>query len=231
MSEGGFTGIVNCAALRVLRSIERAESEQFLEIFPGVTLISNSSVSRVAKGLKEDLPSDPTKKSAKLLDLLVAASARFLSEKTLKIELPTTTPESLARSLEEGRGRMKKVMGSMILNFGSKMMSMVPILFGGLALLTTKALVVGKLAFVISIILFIQMFSSGRNILPFYSYGTSYNVPTLPATTYGTNFGTNNIGGWGGSAQYPYARSIDVTEAKEDGEESAQDYVYSAHKS
>lgn len=56
-------------------------------------------------------------------------------------------------------------MGNFILGLGTRMMSMVPLMFGGIALLTTKALLVGKLAFVISIILFIQVFFGGRVLL------------------------------------------------------------------
>lgn len=60
-----------------------------------------------------------------------------------------------------GRGKMKKMMGPLLLGLGVKMMAMVPMIMGGLALLSTKALIIAKIAFVLSIIIFAQSFFSG----------------------------------------------------------------------
>ena len=119
---------------------------------------------RSAKQLNFELPQNLTDKT-KLLDALYSASARFISGRTLKVDLPLNiSSTNVARTFEEGRAKMKKMMGSLLLGFGTRMMSMVPLMFGGLLLLTTKALIVGKLAFIISALLFIQMFSNGRGV-------------------------------------------------------------------
>lgn len=45
---------------------------------------------------------------------------------------------------------------------------------------------------------------------------------------YGTTYGTNNVG-WGGSAQYPYARSLNIT-PETDKDKNADDLAYSGHQ-
>ncbi|XP_015839310.1 uncharacterized protein Osi14 isoform X2 [Tribolium castaneum] len=190
---------------------------------PGVALQRNGSYSgRSAKKLEFSVR---TANTSELLDLLLSQASRFLNSRVLQIKLPLQVPQNLARSFEEARGKVKKTMGGLILGLGTRMMSMIPVMFGGLVLLTTKALIVGKLAFVISIILFIQVFFSGRPF-PFFNYGggtfnipPTYGVPTTYGTNFGTNFGTNSLGGWS-SAQNPYARSFNVSQ----NESNSEDY-------
>ncbi|XP_063921545.1 uncharacterized protein LOC135136267 [Zophobas morio] len=209
---------INCVSIRSLKALDQARQRDIV-LLPGVVL-KRDSVQRSAKQLNFELPQNLTDKT-KLLDALYSASARFISGRTLKVDLPLNiSSKNVARTFEEGRAKMKKMMGSLLLGFGTRMMSMVPLMFGGLLFLTTKALIVGKLAFIISALLFIQMFSNGRGL---FSYGGTYNipptygVPTTYGTNFGTNFGTNTLGGWGTSGQYPYARSIDVESGSNEG--------------
>lgn len=51
----------------------------------------------------EEIPVEPIKRTNKLVSLILDATSRLISGKSLKIKLPTTTKESLARALEEGK--------------------------------------------------------------------------------------------------------------------------------
>lgn len=55
---------------------------------------------------------------------------------------------------------MKKMMGPLLMGLGVKLMAVGPILLGGVALLSTKALIIAKIALVLSVIIFAQSFFS-----------------------------------------------------------------------
>ncbi|XP_019870384.1 uncharacterized protein LOC109598923 [Aethina tumida] len=221
------TEMMNCAASRMLRSIEKATTEPVINVVPGITLVSDNSISsRQAKEIKDEpLPSNPQEKTNKLVELLVNRTSRFLAGKVLKIQL---NKESVARAIEEGRGKMKKMVGPWMLGLGATMITMVPIMLGGLALMASKALMIGKLAFVVSIILFVQYFFTGRNVFPGWFNGVSGFGGYGGYGGYGTTYGTNNVG-WGASAQYPYARSLNIT-PETDKDKNADDLAYSGHQ-
>lgn len=119
----------------------------------------------------EELPKNPFEKGQKILELLQASLMRFISSRTIKIKLPQATPGTLARALEEGRGKIKKIgMGPFMLGLGAKMLTVVPLVLTGVGFIVAKALLVGKLALVISLILFIHSFMGGRVSCLFYKH-------------------------------------------------------------
>ncbi|XP_015525063.1 uncharacterized protein Osi12 [Neodiprion pinetum] len=71
----------------------------------------------------------------------------------LQISLPKMTSTDLKRSIEEGRGKMKKMMGMMMMGMGMKMIAMVPLGMMGLFLLAGKAFIIAKIALVLSLII------------------------------------------------------------------------------
>ncbi|CAH0555715.1 unnamed protein product [Brassicogethes aeneus] len=233
LNQGDLPNLINCAASRMLKTIEKANNEPIINVVPGISFVSDNT--RQAKQLNNNLnevllPTDPNKKTNKLMELILSAANRFLSGKSLKIQLPVISKESIGRAIEEGRGKMKKNMNPWMMGLGATMFTMVPILMGSLSLMATKALMVGKMALVVSAVLFIQMFLTGRNVLPNYGWnnigGWGNNVGY--GGGYGGGYGTNNIGGFGNSPQYPYARSIEVT-PEENNEKTATELAYSGH--
>lgn len=64
-----------------------------------------------------------------------------------------------------GRGKMKKLAGPLMMALGAKLIAIVPILLGGLALFTAKALIVSKIAIVLAAIVALpSLFSGGGNL-------------------------------------------------------------------
>ncbi|XP_065174308.1 uncharacterized protein [Atheta coriaria] len=208
---GGLTGVVNCAAVRTLRSLQLLTRQPSLEILPGVTLKSDDTTSqRVGKELSdEELPANPEERADKLYELLLENSAKAISGRTLQVKLPEDVAVNVARSLEEARKKKKGGMFPFMLKMGGKLVALVPAVIAGLGLLATKALIVAKIALVLSAIVF---FSSG-----FGGKGSSI---------------LGSLGGFGGghggfSGSYPYARSIDVAENAASSSNSAHDLAYS----
>lgn len=88
-----------------------------------------------------------------LNDILLDRIATLLNGFNVQIRLPKTNFGELKRSIEEGRGKMKKMMGMMMMGMAMKMAALVPIAMGVLFLLAGKALIISKIALVLSLII------------------------------------------------------------------------------
>lgn len=88
-----------------------------------------------------------------LNDILFERIAALLNSFNVQISLPKTTSGDLKRSVEEGRGKMKKMMGMMMMGMAMKLAALVPIAMGVLFLLAGKALIISKIALVLSLII------------------------------------------------------------------------------
>ncbi|XP_014475620.1 PREDICTED: uncharacterized protein LOC106744950 [Dinoponera quadriceps] len=88
-----------------------------------------------------------------LNDVLFERVAALMNSFNVRISLPRTTSGELKRSVEEGRGKMKKMMGMMMMGMAMKLAAIVPIALGVLFLLAGKALIISKIALVLSLII------------------------------------------------------------------------------
>lgn len=140
-----------------------------------------------------------------------------------------------------GRGKLKKMLGPLLLGLGSKIFALVPIFLVGLAILAFKALVVSKIALVLAVLLTASKMMGGGGGLGggLGGLGVLGKVASLSSgaggllggggssgyASTGSGGGYANSGstaqGWSGAGNsaYPYARSYD----------EAQDLAYSAH--
>lgn len=107
------------------------------------------------------LPADSKEKNGRLLDMATEAATNFMSSHNLQFKLPAETTQQVARAFEEGRGKMKKMVGPLALAIGAKLIAIIPIFLGGLAILATKALVLAKIAFILAAGLGLQKFLGG----------------------------------------------------------------------
>lgn len=184
-------------------------------------MIRDQSVSaRSAKAISENeivdsLPAESSERSSRLFDLAMDSLTSFIDSHTLEVKFPKDASQGLARAIEEGRGKLKKVAGPLLLAFGAKLVALIPLFLGGLIFLAIKALVVSKIAFVLAAILGLQKFGSagsGLNLLGKVANGVQ-----------GWSSGVQGAGGWssgtGIGSQYPYARNYD----------NAQDLAYNAY--
>lgn len=70
--------------------------------------------------------------------------ANFVESHSLEVKFPKEASQQVARAIEEGRGKLKKVAGPLLLAFGAKLIALVPLFLGGLIFLAIKALIVSK---------------------------------------------------------------------------------------
>lgn len=64
--------------------------------------------------LEQILPRKADDRDDTLTSILVEKVAQFFSSRTVQVSLPKVTPTELGRELEEGRGKMKKMMSMMM---------------------------------------------------------------------------------------------------------------------
>ncbi|XP_072932933.1 uncharacterized protein [Epargyreus clarus] len=128
----------------------------------------------------------------------VAIEKDASGEEKLNVKFAPGELKEAARTFEEARGKIKKYT-PLLAGIGVKVIAVVGLLFGGLTLLVTKALVVAKLAFLAVAALGIHKFLSGGSlnnisgkIASFQSSPQQWSSPTASAGT------------------YPYARSSNI---------------------
>ncbi|KAJ9577085.1 hypothetical protein L9F63_006365, partial [Diploptera punctata] len=98
-----------------------------------------------------------------LNQLLLERVSRFFNSFKVQIDLPKLETAELQRSIEEGRGKMKKMMGMMMMGVAMKLAALVPLAIGALFLLAGKALIISKIALVLSLIIALKKLLSQKN--------------------------------------------------------------------
>ncbi|KAJ0170867.1 hypothetical protein K1T71_013639 [Dendrolimus kikuchii] len=134
----------------------------------------------------------------------VAIEKDASGEEKLNVKFEAGELSDAARTFEEARGKIKKYT-PLITGIGLKIIAVVAILFGGLTLLVTKALVVAKLAFMAAAALGLQKLLSGGGlnnisgkIASFQTSPQQWSSPTASG------------------ASYPYARSANIAQDAND---------------
>lgn len=186
---------------------------------------------RSAKAISENeivdsLPIEESERSGRLFDMAMDSLTNFIGSHSLEVKFPKESSQAVARAIEEGRGKLKKVAGPLLLAFGAKLVALIPLFLGALIFLAIKALIVSKIAFVLAAILGFQRFGLGGGL-----GGVGGTLGLLSKVTNGGlgGAGWNNGGqpaaGWSSgtgvaaNSAYPYARTYD----------NAQDLAYNAY--
>ncbi|CAB0043825.1 unnamed protein product [Trichogramma brassicae] len=148
---------------------------------------------RSLNDIEASLPTELEARESAVNDVLYDRAARFLSTHTVELSMP----EELSRSLGEARGKKKKIVKSLLpilLLLKLKAAALIPILLGGLALLAFKALIIGKVALIISAVLLLQKLFGNKH----QSYEVvSHEIPHHHEEHHG--------GGWARSLEMAYA--------------------------
>lgn len=167
LKDCGDKEIFLCMKMRALTFVDRALRKPEISIADGVSLVKNENEESVrslgARALSESeldntLPQNEEEKDTQVESLLVDRVARFLSSHTLQLKVPDSSITEMRRSLDEARGKKKKLkmLLPLLLLFKLKAAALIPLALGGLALLALKALIVSKLALVLAAIIALQ---------------------------------------------------------------------------
>lgn len=126
-----------------------AENLELVKV-PGVQIEPSKNVSDIETTLGR---TSGASRDDVLNDILLDRVSSLMNSFNVQIRLPKTSSTELKRSMEEGRGKMKKMMGMMMMGMAMKMAAMIPLAMGVLFLLAGKALIISKIALVLSMII------------------------------------------------------------------------------
>ncbi|XP_052858840.1 uncharacterized protein LOC128266388 [Drosophila gunungcola] len=207
--------MATCLAVKGISALNRAARSNNIELASGVTFQRDpaSPVSRTGKSLSEqdvyaELPQNADERTGRLVDMAISSAADFLGSHNLEFKLPAETTQQVARALDEGRGKIKKMLGPVALAIGAKLFAVIPLVLGFLALLTFKAVIVAKLAFFLAILV------GGSRLLG--GFGNKFGGNSIGGGYSSNAWSAPASAGWssGAASSYPYARSIGADESE-----------------
>lgn len=199
----GDKSMLLCAKERALHYVDNANGD--IQVGEGITLVETEpNTAQGGRQLSEmNLPSNSEARESQIDSLLAERVARFLGTHTLQFKVPKDSIEEMQRSLEEARGKgkkTKKLLLPLLLLFKLKAAALLPLVLGFLALIAFKALVIGKLALLLSGIIGLKKLFESKNV------SQNYEVVAHPHTSF--------------DEHGHYARSFD----------DSQNLAYSAYK-
>ncbi|PSN49208.1 hypothetical protein C0J52_16945 [Blattella germanica] len=190
----------SCLKLKALKFADRAIKVRSIPLIDGITLVKkeedggrqlNEPLSPVDE---TNLPADPEEKQDALNDYLVDRLSRFLRSFTLQFSVPkfvSDLEEGLKQNgpVEEGRGKLKKYGGALLLGMLMKG-GMLAMAYKGIALLAGKALLVAKIALVLSAVIGLKkLVSSGGE------EKVTYEIVKHPHVSHAHTYSHEHFGG------------------------------------
>ncbi|KAI8423214.1 hypothetical protein MSG28_014252 [Choristoneura fumiferana] len=182
-----------CLKERALKYVENLATAREVNIVDGVSLLGSGSP-RSARSF-EPLPEDPTARENQVENRLVDAAADFLENHVIQLRMPKSTVDDVKRSLEEGRGKKKKLKQLMpILGLLQlKIQSLIPLFLAVIAFAAVKGLMLAKAALLASALVLLKKLLSKSD------HHESYEVVAHPHHDEHYSHGGHG-GGWGRSA-------------------------------
>ncbi|XP_014100462.2 uncharacterized protein Osi12 [Bactrocera oleae] len=169
-SIGGFAP---CLKKKAISFIDRISHIDAITVADGIKLVRlpNSAVAEAPvplqplyseNELEPSLSRSSDDRDTKLTNMLIERLSYFFNGHTLQVNFPKLTAEEIGRGLEEGRGKMKKMMSMMMMGMAMKMIGMLPVAMGMLYMMAGKALIVSKIALLLAGMMGIKKLMSGR---------------------------------------------------------------------
>ncbi|XP_028043630.1 uncharacterized protein LOC114253070 [Bombyx mandarina] len=187
-----------CLKEKALRYVENVSNSRELNLIDGVSLIGQGSP-RSARSF-EPLPDEPRARENQVDLRLLDGVADFLENFVIQIRLPKGAIESAKRSLEEGRGKKKKLkqLLPILALLQLKIQSLIPVFLGIIAFAAVKGLMLAKAALLASGLILLKKLLSKND------HHESYEVVAHPHHeehfSHSSGGGGGGHGGWGRSA-------------------------------
>lgn len=209
--------IVKCFKIQAAKLADRAARMDSLPILDGISLIRRDDMGRAfPSSLPEgDLNSLPSDQVDKLLNI---ATSKLMQTHRVVIS-PTSVGSDVGRSMNEARSKLKKMIGPIIAGVLLKG-GFLAIAFQAIALIAGKALLIGKIALLLSAIIGLKKLVSGgeaheKTTYEIVKHPQVSNSHTYSSSHYGSDFDATGPGGH-------YRRSVE-------DEAAAQDRAYRAY--
>ncbi|CAH0401550.1 unnamed protein product [Chilo suppressalis] len=191
----GEEDISLCLKERALKYVENINTAREVSLTDGISLIGTGSP-RSARSF-EPLSDEPKARENQVESRLLDAAADFLENHVIQLRVPKNTVDDVKRSLEEGRGKKKKLKQLMpiLALLQLKIQSLIPLFLGVIAFAAVKGLMLAKAALLASALLLL------KKLLSKHESHESYEVVAHPHHDEHYSHGGGGHGGWGRSAQ------------------------------
>ncbi|XP_063541689.1 uncharacterized protein LOC134750460 [Cydia strobilella] len=182
-----------CLKERALKYVENLATAREVNISDGISLLGSGSP-RSARSF-EPLSEDPAARENQVESRLLDATADFLENHVIQLRMPKSTVEDVKRSLEEGRGKKKKLkqLQGILQLLQLKIQSLIPLFLGIIAFAAVKGLMLAKAALLASALVLL------KKLLSKHESHESYEVVAHPHHEEHISHGGGH-GGWGRSA-------------------------------
>lgn len=209
--------IVKCFKIQAAKLADRAARMETLPLIDGVSLVRRLEQDRA---YPSSLPEgDLNALTSEEVDKCLQQAASKLMQSHRVVISPASIGDDVGRSFSQARSKLKKMMGPILAGVAIKG-GFIAMAFQAIALIAGKALLIGKIALLLSAIIGLKKLVSGGES----HEKTTYEIVKHPqvsqthsysAAHYGSDFDTTGPGGH-------YRRSVE-------DEAAAQDRAYRAH--
>lgn len=217
--------VVKCLKEQAIKIADRAIKLPNIVVAEGFNLVKSENAQEDARSMHQfdNINEEQMRSmsSEQLDDVLAEKFSRFFNTHQISLTMKSLLDKSdgsLGRMIEEGRGKMKKYIGPLLTAIAIKG-GFVAMAFNAIALIAGKALLIGKIALVLSAIIGLKkLVSSGEA-----HEKTTYEIVKHPQVSQSHTYSSSHFGGGGefeasgGSGHY--RRSL----------EDSQHSAYSAH--
>lgn len=209
--------ILKCYKIQATKAIDRAARMETLPIFDGFSLVR---IANHGRAFPSSIPEgDLNSLSSDEVDKLLSLTTSKLMQTHRVIISPASVGADMGRSFDEARGKLKKMIGPIMAGIAIKG-GFLAMAFQAIALIAGKALLIGKIALLLSAIIGLKKLVAGGEA----HEKTTYEIVKHPQVSqshtyssshYGGDFDTSGPGGH-------YRRSVEE-------EAAAQDRAYRAY--
>lgn len=219
---GSSDNIIKCFKLQAIRLTNRALKLQNIKLLDGISVIKKSGY-RDNRSYKDNSLDDNELNNLtprKLDDILYERASKLFESHQLQVNLPRLMSfgqNEVGKLIEEGRKKKKKYLGPFLAAIALKA-GILKMAYHSIAIVAGKALIIGKIALVISAIIGLK-----KLVAPEGHEKTTYEIVKHPhvqqSHSYSSSHGEYDGHENGGGGQYHRSLS----------EKELQDRVYKAH--
>lgn len=189
--------IFRCLKEQAVKITDRAIKLQNIPVVDGITVIRRKDIDDARAFNSVVLTDDQIKTmtSQDLDEALAEKTARFLDTHEVSMSVANMLGqsgdgESISRMIEEGRGKLKKYIGPILTAIAIKG-GFVAMAFQAIAMIAGKALLIGKIALVLSAIIGLKKLVSGGEA----HEKTTYEIVKHPQVSQSHTYSSSHFGG------------------------------------
>ena len=214
--------LFKCMKVQALKLTDRALKMPTIKITDGLTIVKKDSELESRSMSQNEFDNEKVMElsSTQVDDMIVDRVNKFMDSHQVSLNVPRLLSSAeTPRLVEEGRKKMKKYMGPFMAALALKG-GILTMVYHSIAIVAGKALIIGKIALVISAIIGLK-----KLVTPEGHEKTTYEIVKHPHVQNSHTYSSSSHGDFEGGQEGQYHRSL-----KDDADMLMQDRAYRGHK-